>query len=96
MLTIATTSDARKWHLEALIAMKSLWEYLKTDTASADCVPYLLEIVGMCEIHLRNMFQPNLFGNHSEKSIQCEWVLSANAEEISGGLTQAERAFAVD
>ncbi|KAJ3027796.1 hypothetical protein HDV00_010849 [Rhizophlyctis rosea] len=36
-------NNARKWHLESLIVLKSMWEYLKSDSANADCLPYILD-----------------------------------------------------
>ncbi|KAJ3033896.1 hypothetical protein HDV00_005665 [Rhizophlyctis rosea] len=37
-------TNARKWHLATLVALKSFWEYLKSEGASAECMPYLIEM----------------------------------------------------
>ncbi|KAJ3050401.1 hypothetical protein HK097_008636 [Rhizophlyctis rosea] len=66
---ISMEANARKWHLEALIAMKSLWEYLKTDTASADCVPYLLEIVAINRSKANSYYQQMLSKYPNSKQV---------------------------
>ncbi|KAJ3288106.1 hypothetical protein HK104_008338 [Borealophlyctis nickersoniae] len=40
---MAIETHARHWHLEALLSMKALWEHMKTDKGSVDCIPFLLE-----------------------------------------------------
>ncbi|KAJ3045595.1 hypothetical protein HDV00_009252 [Rhizophlyctis rosea] len=57
---IAMENNARKWHLEALLSQKSLWEYIKSDAADADCIPYLLEIVGTNRMRANRYYQQML------------------------------------
>ncbi|TPX54733.1 hypothetical protein PhCBS80983_g05796 [Powellomyces hirtus] len=39
----ALEEEAERYHLETLIAIKRLWQFLRTDKDSAPCLPYLLE-----------------------------------------------------
>ncbi|KAJ3048306.1 hypothetical protein HK097_010695 [Rhizophlyctis rosea] len=41
---LAMETSARKWHLATLLAWKAFWDYLKSDAASAECMPYLIEM----------------------------------------------------
>ncbi|KAJ3054137.1 hypothetical protein HK097_002567 [Rhizophlyctis rosea] len=66
---IALEENARKWHLESLLALKSMWEYLKSDSAAADCLPYILEQLARNRGNAKKFYQQMLSKYPNSKQV---------------------------
>ncbi|KAJ3286153.1 hypothetical protein HK104_009163 [Borealophlyctis nickersoniae] len=67
--SITLQSSARKYHLEALLSLKALWEYMKSERVSPSCIPYLLEKVALNSLKADKIYDELLDKYPNSKNI---------------------------
>ncbi|KAJ3296084.1 hypothetical protein HK104_001980 [Borealophlyctis nickersoniae] len=93
--SVALQSSARKYHLEALLAMKALWEYLKSERVSPNCIPYLLERVAVNSKKGEKVYEEMLDKYPNSKNILRKYstflmTVANDQEKATKLLTRAE------
>ncbi|KAJ3050269.1 hypothetical protein HK097_008771 [Rhizophlyctis rosea] len=66
---MAMERSVRKYHLETVLALKSLWEYLKSDKVAPDCIPYLLARVDTNRRQAKKVYEAMLSKYPNSKQV---------------------------
>ncbi|KAJ3032299.1 hypothetical protein HDV00_007707 [Rhizophlyctis rosea] len=92
---MAMERSARRYHLEAVLALKALYEYLKSDKVATDCIPYLLSRVDDNRRSANRSYQAMLNKYPNSKQVLRRYsafllTVANDAEEATKLLNRAE------
>ncbi|KAJ3051427.1 hypothetical protein HK097_007547 [Rhizophlyctis rosea] len=87
---MAMERSARRYHLEAVLALKSLWEYLKSDKVATDCIPFLLGRVDENRRKADRAYRAMLSKYPNSKQVLREDIENAEAREAHGSRGEAD------
>ncbi|KAJ3036984.1 hypothetical protein HDV00_002176 [Rhizophlyctis rosea] len=92
---IAMERSVRKYHLETVLALKALWEYLKSDKVAPDCIPYLLARVDANRSNAKKVYEAMLNKYPNSKQVLRRYsafllTVENDVEEATKLLNRAE------